>query len=220
MIEFNEPISSDNYRELAERHVRETLALLDASDWSPARSRGGVAVSMRDLDVVRTGGDGAPVASRSPTILARIRVDAPRDEVFELLAHPSRAPEWDASDRGFEWVAQYDDDHTVFRNFNQPPLFNVRDSVIYRVERAALEPDRSLYCARSVTHPDCPDSELPRILQQLFAWAVRDLDDGACEVTVLSSTPDNMIPPWLFKLAVVPGWRAILTKVRRLCAGV
>lgn len=216
MIRYDEPIDDGCFRDHAARHVRETLTLLDGDGWGPASTRGGVEVRRRRLDVARARQDAPDLIRRVDALRATIRVRAPRAAVFALLAHPTRAPEWDTSDRGFQWVACFDDDHTVFRNLNQPPLFRVRDSVIYRVERRDLEPGRSLYCARSVVHAACPYTAHTRILQPPFAWDVRDVGAGQCEVRVLCATPENMLPGPLFPLLAAPGWRSILQRVRRL----
>ena len=212
MILYNERVDTNNHRTLGDRHVAETLALLDDDGWTPGRGRADIGVAWRRVEVQRVDGS----ALVSDALRARVTVRATRAETFDLLSHPRRAPEWDSSDRGFQWVERFDDDHTVFRNFNRPPLFAVRDSVIYRVERAAIAPGRSLYCARSVVHAACPVGDYLRILQPIFAWDVVEVGDGRCEVTVLCSTPENLLPRWLFPLVVTPGWVHILRGVRGL----
>jgi hypothetical protein len=211
VIVFNETIDANNRRELAQRHVDETVALLEPAGWQPRATRRGVSAFARTLDT-RDASTGKRATAR--TNLARIRIPAPRSEVFSLISEPTRAREWDSTDRGFEWVERYDDRDTVFRNFNKPLLRKI-DSVLYRVVRPDHDPGRSLYCARSVMTPAAPLGPYTRLYQQIFAWAVRELDDRACELTVLASEPVGFLPSWFQGLVFLPGWRSDLSGIRK-----
>lgn len=214
MIEFNETIDASNREALAQRHVAETAALLDDRGWIP-RPRAGRGTGMtgfvRDIET-RDASCGRQRKTR--VVLARIRIAAARPELFSLVSEPKRAPEWDKTDRGFEWVDFFDPHDTVFRNFNKPLLRKI-DSVLYRVVRPDHDPARSLYCARSVISAKAPVGEFPRLYQQIFAWAVRELDDHTCELSVMASEPLGFLPAVIQRLVFMYGWRTNLVGIRK-----
>jgi hypothetical protein len=212
VIVFNETIDASNRQALAQRHVDETAALLDAHGWKPqGRARRGVTAFARDIET-RDASSGKQQQVR--TVLAKIRIPTARKELFSLVSEPKRAPEWDRTDRGFEWVDVFDPLDTVFRNFNKPLLRKI-DSVLYRVVRPDHDPDRSLYCARSVIATKAPVGEFPRLYQQIFAWAVRDIDDHTSELSVMASEPLGFLPFFIQRLAFVAGWRSNLVGIRK-----
>lgn len=210
MIVFNETIDANNRRALAQRHVDETVELLDDGGWTSLATRRGVAAFAREIQTrdAKTG-----ESRKVRTNLARITIPAASNEVFSLVSKPERAPEWDRTDRGFEWIDVFDDADTVFRNFNKPLLRKI-DSVLFRIAR----PDhggRSLYCARSVISAGAPLGSYRRLYQQIFGWAVRRVDDRACELTVLASEPIGFLSSGIQRLVFVPGWRSNLVGIRR-----
>lgn len=214
MIVFNETIDASNRLALAERHVQETAALLDDRGWSPrprCHRATGVTAFVRDLE---TRDDATGERRTTRTVLARIRVATARSELFSLVSEPKRAPEWDRTDRGFEWVDVFDPNDTVFRNFNKPLLRRI-DSVLYRVVRPDHDRDRSLYCARSVTSAAAPRGQFPRLYQQIFAWAVRELDDRESELSVMASEPLGFLPAAIQRLVFVQAWRSNLVGIRK-----
>jgi hypothetical protein len=216
MIVFNETIDASNQRALSQRHVDETATLLDARDWKPPfglRHRTSpVTALVRDIET-----QDARTKARRKTrvILARIRVAAARTELFSLISEPTRAREWDDTDRGFEWVDVFDPQDTVFHNFNKPLVRKI-DSVLYRVVRPDHDPDRSLYCARSVISAKAPLGQYQRLYQQIFAWAVRELDARDCELTVMASEPLGFLPSAIQRLVFLGGWRSNLVGIRKL----
>jgi hypothetical protein len=214
VIEFNETIDARNREALAHRHVDETAALLDDRGWTPRPRAGrgtGMTAFVRDIET-RDARTGKQRTTR--VVLARIRIAAARPELFSLVSKPERAPEWDKTDRGFEWVDVFDPHDTVFRNFNKPLLRKI-DSVLYRVVRPDHDRDRSLYCARSVISASAPLAEFPRLYQQIFAWTVRELDDHACELSVMASEPLGFLPAVIQRLVFMYGWRSNLVGIRK-----
>jgi hypothetical protein len=214
VIEFNETIDASNREALARRHVDETAALLDDRGWisRPRAGHGtGVTAFIRDIET-RDANTGKPRETR--VVLAKIRIAAARPELFSLVSEPKRAPEWDKTDRGFEWVDVFDSRDTVFRNFNKPLLRKI-DSVLYRIVRPDHDRDRSLYCARSVMSTKAPRAEFPRLYQQIFAWAVRELDDHECELSVMASEPLGFLPAVIQRLVFMYGWRSNLVGIRK-----
>lgn len=214
VIVFNETIDASNRHALAQRHVEETAALLDDHGWTPrprAGGRTGMTAFVRDLET-RDAATGKRRTTR--TVLARIRVPAARKNLFSLVSEPKRAPEWDRTDRGFEWVDAFDPHDTVFRNYNKPLLRKI-DSVLYRVVRPDHDRDRSLYCARSVISAAAPVGKFPRLYQQIFAWSVRELDEHACELSVMASEPLGFLPAAIQRLVFIAGWRSNLVGIRK-----
>jgi hypothetical protein len=211
VIVFNETVDSSNWRALAGRHVDETVALLDGDGWRSLARRRGVAAFAQDLDT-REASTGERRTAR--TNMARICVPAARSEVFSLISEPARAREWDSTDRGFEWIEVFDERNTVFRNFNKPLLRKI-DSVFFRLVRPNHDPGRSLYCARTVISAAAPLGRYSRLSQAIFAWAVRDLDERACELTVLASEPIGFLPKFIQRLVFLPGWRSDLVGIRK-----
>jgi hypothetical protein len=211
VIVFNETIDASNRQAMAQRHLDETIALLDASDWNSLPTRRGVTAFARDVET-KDASTGERRHTR--TNLARIRVAAARSELFSLVSEPTRAREWDSTDRGFEWVEVYDERNTVFHNFNKPLLRKI-DSVLYRLVRPDHDHGRSIYCARSVISTAAPLGSYRRLSQQIFAWAVRDLDDHECELTVLASEPIGFLPALIQRLVFLMGWRSNLVGIRK-----
>ena len=211
MIVFNENIDANNRKALASRHIEETEALLAPNGWASRPTRKGVSAFARVLET-RDASTGHP--RKAHCNLARIQVPAARREVFSLISEPKRAREWDSTDRGFEWIDVFDEQDTVFRNFNKPLLRKI-DSVLYRLVRPNHAADCSLYCARSVISVAAPIGPYPRLGQQIFAWTVRELDDRACELTVLASQPVGFLPSELQRLVFLAGWRSNLVGIRK-----
>jgi hypothetical protein len=212
VILFNETIDASNRQALAQRHVDETATLLDADGWRPRRTARSVTAFERDVEAcdART-----QERRKARIVLARIRVAAARTELFSLVSEPTRAREWDSTDRGFQWVDVFDPHDTVFHNFNKPLIRKI-DSVLYRVVRPDHDPKRSLYCARSVISAAAPVGQFPRLYQQIFAWAVRELDARDCELTVMASEPLGFLPSGIQRLVFLAGWRSNLLGIRKL----
>jgi hypothetical protein len=214
VIVFNETIDASNRDALAQRHVDETATLFDDRGWKLRPRFGrrvGVTAFVRDLETL----DSATGERRTTqTVLVQIRVPAARRDLFPLVSEPERAPEWDHTDRGFEWVDVFDPHDTVYRNFNKPLLRKI-DSVLYRVVRPDHDPDRSLFCARSVISAAAPLAEFPRLYQQIFAWSVRELGDRESELSVLASEPLGFLPAVILRLVFLLGWRSNLVGIRK-----
>jgi hypothetical protein len=60
------------------------------------------------------------------------------------------------------------------------------------------------------------DAANRQALAQIFAWAVRELDDRECELSVMASEPLGFLPAVIQRLVLMYGGRSTLVGIRKL----
>lgn len=215
---FNVAVDRERHTALAATMLAELEGLLTASDFAPRLERDGVRVETKTLAVEKhAAGSDVPVVRHTLLTRTSFTIAAPRAHVFGLVADPTRGHEWDPLDRGLETLERYDEHHSVVRTLSKPPFpFRMRECTLFTAASPARAEGLSLAAARAVTHPGAPQSAMPRLLQQIYGWAVRDDGPARAHLTALVTVPENLLPLWLMKAASVRGWFALAKKIRAL----